>query len=358
MSLTCTHLGEPLGSRRDSLGLEIEHRCRHRQHEQTTICACLLCEHYLRPISPESASMASNATGKRSACPHPLGMVVDRFGADAGVADLYKGSAGFLVLGGPSAKKMPLDLLNQRGCLLLSVNNCPSVLPSPIRPHIWLHTDPCRKFHDSIWRDPAILKFTPIREWDLGRKNKRALRTRDASGQIAAIDGVCARNMPGVFGFERSSGFEPEAWLFEATINRGNDKQHAEGEKGCTKNGWPNVINTMFSAIRLAFFLGVNPLYLVGADFRMDEEEPYGFGQGKSKGGVAANNFAYAKIDHMLRALLPYFANVGFQVFNCTPGSALWAFPQKDFQEAVTEVTAGFEKEMNCNGWYDSIDSE
>lgn len=360
MQLTCNHLGAPTGSHRDRIGTQIEFRCRHHKHNETTYCDCLLCEHFFRPPEESDEPGGWVTTGKRATCPHPLGMIVDRYEADAGLANLYNQTPGFLVLGGPSTKTMPLELLAQRGCLILSANNNAAVLPYPLRPHVWIHTDPSKKFHDSIWRDPAILKFVPIRDWNLGANNKRALRYRNEEGKLVVRDGVCSRQMPAVFGFHRTTTFDPETWCYHPEINRGNDDAHANGneKKGVSPNGWPNVINTMFSAVRLAFFLGVNPLYLLGCDFHMDYERPYGFTQDKSKGGVNANNHAFSKMDHMFKALVPKFAEAGFEVFNCTPGSALWAFPHKDFQEAVAEVTAGFEKELNCDGYYDATENK
>jgi hypothetical protein len=280
--------------------------------------------------------------------------VVDRYENEAGVAGLYKGAGGFLVLGGPSTKTLPLHLLGQRGCLIMSVNNCPAVLPPPLRPHVWLHTDPAKKFHDSLWRDPGILKFTPVKEWMVGRKNKKALRHRLADGSIAAYDGIGGCDRPAVFGFQRNSEFVPDRWLHEPSLNRGNDDQHANGLKGSTPNGFPHVINTMFTAIRLAFYLGISPLYLVGADFHMDDASPYAFKQEKSPGGVRANNHAFSKMYRMFRELVPHFDAAGFRVVNVTPGSALWAFPRMDFLQAVAEATAGFEQELNCDGWYDA----
>lgn len=351
MLVRCTHLAEPIGSQTSRAGTELQYRCRHPKHDQTTLCACLRCAEWLMPLNAEKPEKTASGHAV-----HPETAVVNRHERPAGVEDLYRGAAGFLVLGGPSTKTLPLHLLNQRGILILSVNNCPAVLPPPLRPHVWLHTDPCRKFHDSIWRDPGILKFTPMREWNVGRKNKRALRHRTPDRTLTPYDGIGARDMPGVLGFARNSEFVLEKWLQEPSFNRGNDEQHAVGTKGSQPNGWPHVINTMFTAIRLAFYLGVNPLYLIGADFKMDPELPYAFAQAKSVGGVRANNHAFSKIDRMLSALKPHFDAAGFEVFNCTPGSALWAFPRKDFSEAVAEATAGFQQELDCNGWYDSAE--
>jgi hypothetical protein len=351
----CNHLGKPSGSRQTDFGLEPEHRCSHAQHDVTTIAECLVCDHWFCDILKSPATPP--ATGD---CPHPSGVIVDRYDREANLADLFKGASAFLVLGGPSTKDQPLELLAQRGVLIMSINNCPSVLPPTIRPHIWLHTDPARKFHDSIWKDPGIpLKIVPVREWNLGRKGEKALRTRDESGNLVPMPGVHGKQMPGLLGFHRNTAFFPEQYLFEPTINRGNDEKHAtgmkKGRKVCEPNGYPKTINTMFAAVRMAFYLGIKTLYLLGADFRMEKGREYGFNQGKGDPGIKSNNNAYASMCVMFDALKPHFDKAGFEVVNCTPTSGLWTFPYVPFEEAIARVTDGFEQTLNAENWYDPI---
>tara|TARA_Y100000310_G_scaffold6676_1_gene7491 strand:- start:945 stop:1787 length:843 start_codon:yes stop_codon:yes gene_type:complete len=255
---------------------------------------------------------------------------------------------------------MPLHLLARRGVLIMSVNNCPGGLPVGIRPHVWLHTDPTGKFHDSIWHDPAILKFSPIQAWEKtgNVEKKEGIFRRQSDGTLSMMPDITAKEMPGVFGFDRGTSLRPADYLWEAKINRGNDKKSATGIDGKGKrtgvpNGLPHTINTMFAAVRLAFYLGVKTLYLVGADFRMDEDQPYSFNQGKGGAGIRSNNSAYSDMCTMFDALKPHFEGAGFQVLNCTPGSQLWTFDHVDFEEAIVSVTEGFEEELNCEGWYD-----
>lgn len=345
--MQCGHLRQATGQLVGPFGSETQFRCGHPRHvSSTTEAGCLKCPDWYRATATNSGMWVDEIPKDPR---QPLGVVTDKWGRDAGVGDLYYGASCFLVLGGPSTKTMPLSLLNRRGVLVGSVNNCPAVLPAPLRPHWWLHTDPCKKFCDSLWKDPSILKFTPIREWGLGRGGKRTLRQRNAEGLLELWTGRCARDMPGVLGFHRNTEFRPDEWLFEASINRGNDKEHSEGQKA---NGWPNVINTMFAAIRLAFFLGIRRLYLVGADFSMTADQPYGFDQGKTEGGAASNNHAYLKMCVMFDALRPKFDAVGFEVLNCTPNSGLWSFEFFPFEEAVENVTRGIEQTLRTDGWY------
>lgn len=357
--MNCTHRGKHIGVTQTIFGMEPEFLCVHHQHKETTTQAkCMACPDFLYSPAEQSAEekIQQHLSG---ACQHPAGTVVDRYGNNAGVADLYKGATCFLILGGPSTRNQPLHLLGQRGVLIMSFNNNAGSLPPPLRPHIWLHTDPTGKFHDSIWRDPSILKFSPIRDWRStgSPEKKKGIFHRDSDGRLQQVPSSRAIDMPAVLGFERNSGFNPTTYLFESTINRGNDEKHAHGKKGNKTvqkpNGFPKTINTMFAAVRLAFYLGIKRLYLLGADFNMTNEQPYAFNQAKGGAGVNSNNSAYASMCVMFDALKPHFESAGFEVINCTPDSGLWSFEYRDFEEAVAEVTEPFEQELNCDGWYD-----
>ena len=332
-----------MGSVQSQFGQEPQFSCEHPSHADTTLAQCVVCKHFTVHVTFNTEQYRPPSSPRQ-----PVGVVVDRWNRDVAIGDLYYGASAFLVLGGPSLKTMPLNLLNQRGILIMSVNNCPAALPSPLRPHVWLHTDPCKKFHDSLWKDPSVLKIVPTREWKCGKGGKNCLREKHG-GQFVQLTGVCGRDMPGVLGFHRNTEFRPDEWLFEPTINRGNDEKHAVQQP----NGWPKTINTMFAAVRMAFYLGIRRLYLLGADFRMSKRDPYAFDQGKGDPGIESNNAAYSKMNIMLDGLKPHFVEAGFEVVNCTPDSGLWTFPYLPLEDAVREATEGIEQELDCDGWYD-----
>ncbi len=359
-AIDCAHLRANMGHEVTPFGELTVYRCACQEVRSTTLSKCLSCRHYLVAVPDARRNQLTT-------CPHPEGTVVDRYEHPAGMAGLYRGASCFLVLGGPSIKSMDMELLRKRGVLIMSVNNCPAGLPDGIRPHIWTHSDPTGKFHDSIWRDPSILKFTPVKRWNSkyseGAKTKdgdqklNGLRKRraDGDGFEALEDGICARDMPAIFGYHRNANFCPDHYMHEPTFNMGNDKQHSEGTKGSKPNGWDHVINTMFTAVRLAYYLGVGTLYLVGADFTMNPDEPYSFGQGKHGGGCNSNNGAYAKMATMFTALRPLFDEAGFTVRNCTPNSGLWAFEYISLEAAITEATEGFEETLDGSEWYTPV---
>lgn len=374
-NVACHHRGaEPAGTVETAFGTEPTFACSHPRHDGVTPAHCLLCPDMI-PVQPKSPAPAPAQAKPQPilkqvrdpwafrAPPsprHPRNVVVDRYGNDAGVADLYYGASAFLILGGPSVATMPIQELGRRGVLMMAVNNCPAQLnnpgglPYPLRPHVWLHTDPTGKFHSDIWRDPGILKIVPVREWKTAKADRFRGIFRKVNGEFLHVPNVRGMDMPGVLGFNRNTAFDPETYLFEPSINRGNDKEHAEGDPGkkIKANGWPQCINTMFAAVRLAFYLGITRLYLVGADFRMEPGKPYGFDEGKHAGGVKSNNHTYAKMCAMFDALKPKFDAAGFEVMNCTENSGLWTFDHIPLMEAIEEATGTFQQQLDTRGWY------
>lgn len=370
--LPCVHIGKPIGQTTSPAGEETQYACAHPKHPETTPSACLTCPDFLgrptlapsrvMPLSALTGQKATNGQAHASEAPrHPIGVVVNHRGIEVDLGDFYRGATAFAVQGGPSCQELPMHLLGRRGCLIFSTNNCPGNLPIvegvPIRPHVWLHTDSPQKFHDSLWSDPGILKFAPVREWDSYCREARptvkpnqkhppkGLRRRASDGVLEFIPDTRPRDMPSTFGYHRNTCFNPETFLWEPQFNRGNDKNSLG-------NGWPHTINSFLTMLRVAFYLGVKRLYLVGADFEMREDVQYGFGQTKWSGGVASNNNAYTNLCVMCDALKPHFAAAGFEVLNTNPKSHLWTFEFADFTEAVMEATAGFEQKMRLDDWY------
>ncbi len=78
------------------------------------------------------------------------------------LADLYRGQTLFLVLNGASLQDFDFDRLKQPGICSMGVNNG----AHGFRPQFWTCVDDPTRFLDSIWRDPAILKFVPQGHFD------------------------------------------------------------------------------------------------------------------------------------------------------------------------------------------------
>ena len=343
----CVHRGQVLEDRVTPKGCpDSIWRC--AIHRKVDTKRCVSCTDYLDPTQPVETP---------ASCDQPTNVLVNEHGHAVNLAGVFRGCAAFFLLGGPSAKQLNLEMLSHRGVLLFSTNNTSAMLPPAIRPTICMHSDKPRKFGDWQWLDPAVLNLTPVTMW---RHNfKGQVRRKIGPGQFEDR-GITANECPNVLAFQRNHNFRPEAYLWEPTINNGNDEKHAcatkDGKpiKFAEPNGYPHCINTMFCALRLPFYFGVRRLYLLGCDFTMDPKQPYGFGQGKHAGGCRTNDNSYSQMIYMFEALLPYFERAGYEVYNCNPESHCYVFPFVDFEEAIKKETQHIPQGVvDASEWYD-----
>lgn len=269
----------------------------------------------------------------------PENLLVNQHEKPVPLGNTWRDGHVFFVLSGPSLSLIPPEELQQRGIVTLAVNNAATV----IRPNFWVYGDRTNKFHDVIWKDPGIMKFMPIRAWHPRRIS--TVRTK-VDGKFVDT-GKQGRYFPGVIGYQRNAFFNPEIFLWEPTVNWGNSK------KSAAQNNLPHIINIMFVAFRVAYYLGFRHIYLLGCDFNMKGARPYAFDQAKTPDSVSSNNGTYLKLNYMLSLLKPYFDNAKLEVFNCTPDSGLLAFPQLSFQEALQNAKSDLPKVIDTAGWYD-----
>ena len=259
--------------------------------------------------------------------------------------DFYAGSPVFLILSGPSLRNVDLSLLNKRGVITFGVNNSPAVL----RTNLWTFVDKPQKFHDAIWRDPAVMKFVPTRHI------AKPIRQKTPTGfeflhrtHEAGRSPVKCGEMPGVVCYERNAYFEPSRWLEEPSINWGNSL------KSSRRNRNHRCLNTMFAVLKICHWLGFKAVYLVGCDFHMTADRPYGFDQGGDANKAESNNNGYRVMSAMLEELKPRFDAAGFHVFNCTPDSGLTVFPYVPYIEAVRSAVKHVPQDpLDTAGWYD-----
>jgi hypothetical protein len=278
---------------------------------------------------------------RRNRQPPPLppssAMLEPKSGQLASLKGIYAGAAGFLVLSGPSLRGVDMGFLNERGVISIGVNNAAAFA----RTSMWTHGDPVKKFHHGIWTDPGIMKFSPSR----AVKHRISLSV----AELAANDpqGPPAQSCPNVYGLHRNSDFNPETWLSEDTINWGNSK------KSATVNRHPTVLSTMIQAIKLAYYLGIRKLFLLGCDFYMEPGAAYSFQQYRTAGACRSNNHAYVTIAWMMDQLKPHFANAGFEVYNCNPRSNLKTFPFVDRNDAILTCRNGVPLNLDTEGYYE-----
>ena len=258
----------------------------------------------------------------------------DRAGREGGVANLYYGADIYLLLGGPSVLKLDLNKLNQRGIVSMAVNNAALTH----RTNMFICGDPPRKFHDAIWRDPSIMCFVPeTKLWNEMYEKKNNGQIRSAGEQI--------KYQPSVIGYRRNSFFDPETFLSEPSINFGNSRR--------SDNDWEPVLSTMFSALKMCYWLGAFRVYLLGCDWEWDyKKQPYSFEMTRGVNVYASNNNSYRKMTPMLRALKPHFDAAGFEVYNCNIRSKLKVFPYRSFDEAIRLSRAELPTDMTAYQWY------
>ena len=257
-------------------------------------------------------------------------------GKSVELEDLYKGSAAFLICGGPSLASVDFDLLRRPGVLTMGVNNSVKLF----RPNLACTVDDPANFVRSLWFDPTILKF--VRQYYTkphykeNGENSSLVFDSDAR-QITDIE---VKNCPATVFYKHNSNFSPEQFLTEETVCWGDvgvkapvgGESFPDGEKG------PNVRSVMLVALKILYRLGVRQVYLLGADFKMTATNSYAFDQGRDRINVNYNNRAYVVMAERFRQIKPYFEASGFEVFNATQGSMLKEFDSIPYMDAVDRV--------------------
>jgi hypothetical protein len=306
----------------------------------------LRAEGIARRAADRAARAAARAADQAESLPLPPAVeetpFVDIHGRPVRIDGLFRGAPLFIVLSGPSVCELDLSQLAQRGIVTAGVNNSPSIW----RPNIWTYVDRANKFHDAIWRDPAVLKSVPKQHFEKRLRRK----VGDHFEELRTPDGtpLKVRDMPGVIGHSRNASFDPDTWLHEPSINWGNSKKSAH------RNGRPRNLNVMFAVLKTAFAMGFRIAFLLGCDFHMVDDRPYAFNQGKIFGGTTSNNNSYHAMNTMFGMLRPKFDAAGFQVFNCNPDSGLRVFDYLPFSEAIKYATAAVPQDpLDCANWYD-----
>jgi hypothetical protein len=178
-------------------------------------------------------------------------------------------------------------------------------------------------FIKSIWLDPKITKFVPFDHAE------KPIFDNEKWEMTDIMVGEC----PNVLFYRRNEHFDPSQYLNESTFNWG---EHSDSKDALGNKGGRSV---MLVAIKLLYYLGVRNIFLLGCDFKMDENTKYHFDQDRSTGSQKGNNSTYHILKSRFDALKPYFDQVGLNVYNCNPDSGLKTFPFMSFQDAVNIAT-------------------
>jgi len=256
--------------------------------------------------------------------------------------NMLAGRPAFLVCGGPSAKHLPLERLNERGVWTMGVNNAAG--HPQFRANAFVCSDPPLKFSHSIWFDPAVMKFVPLPKMAKGR---RMLREK-WNGVFRKSDKTVV-DCPNVWGFQRHSWLRPndEFFLTDGACWGNQDA-------GTKLTGEKKTVCTMLLGIRLLRYLGAGRVYLVGVDFLMRPGEVYSFDQGKHAGGCDSNNQQFIVVNEWLCKMQAdgVFDKFNMPLFNCNQLSGLRAFPHVPFGDAVDDCTCDVEQQPDLADWY------
>lgn len=258
------------------------------------------------------------------------------------LGDMYRGKSAFLILNGTSFSELlggysekhnmsHKKMLEYPGFVTMTMNNGVSLF----RSDLWVACDTASKFIYSLWQDPKIMKFVPME-----RKEHELFD----SGEWKVTD-VRVGDCPNIVYFRRNNIFNPSQFLYENTFNWGNTKKYGGSR------------STMLVAIKILYYLGCRKVYLLGADFYMDKDKPYGFDEYKSGGGVNGNNKKFGLMDQWFSQLKPQFEENDFYIYNCNPNSKLYTFDFKSFDDAweyATEDIPNIETEKT-RGMYEKV---
>lgn len=238
-----------------------------------------------------------------------------------------------------------MQKLNQAGIFTIGINNSPRVF----RPDAWVSVDDPANFMISIWRDPKIMKFVM-----LGKRGKLLWDNNAWNMSKYAV-----KDCPNIVCYKDNEYFKPtEEFLTEETINWGNHTDRCEcgamREKReiktcyvCGKNMF-GCRSVLYAAIKIAYVLGFRKVFIIGADFKMDDNNTYAWNQARSSGSIKNNNVTYRKTNDRFNLLRPIFEKNNFYVFNASgQDSGLNSFVKIDFDEAIKIALAGFPEVKN-----------
>ena len=238
----------------------------------------------------------------------------------ANIVGQYSGATAFLIMSGPSVKTIDRNLL--KFCFTMTVNNGPRALMPKLRPNFECFVDGADKFLYTIHSDPTITKFAP----------KSARHKPLWNSDLNMPAGITVDQCPNVIYYERNTHFKPDEFLTEPSINWGNSKDHKDENKvsGCR--------SCMLASIKILYLAGFRKIYLIGADFNMDDKNHYSFEQDRKASAIRNNQKTYQQLDWRFNRMKKHFADNGLQVFNCNPDSKLTAFEHVPYENAIEDA--------------------
>lgn len=270
----------------------------------------------LPPIDPASIGpVVSNREGR----------------AATSLRDQYAGQRVFLLGGGQSLRGVDLTALQRPGITIAAMNNVATM----IRPDIWFSVDQPRNFHETIWRDSGVMKFT----FD---KHLKSCSVDSWDGSQFVHSGLRAKDCPNVWGFAHRHGWDAESFLTDHVPTWGVNGPEEDPEKVSRHQ------SVMLPSLWLLYWLGFRTVYLLGCDFAIPPDWKYAFDERMAPG----NDTLLPWLNRRLTEVAPHFAAMGFTVLNCTEGSQLTAFERLPLSAAMEACLEGWPETIVTRGQY------
>jgi len=262
----------------------------------------------------------------------PKPVVSNRRGRAAlGLRDQFYGQRVFLFGGGPSLRSVDLSRFQRPGIVTAAMNNVATLF----RPNLWFCVDQPRNFAETIWRDPAVMKFT----FDKHLKDNRPVETWNGKEWVKT--GLLAKDCPNTFGFNHTKGWNAETFLTDDLPTWGVNSAEMDPD-GKSKNE-----SVMLPTLWLLYWLGFRVVYLLGCDFHRGDGH-YAF----DERCAPSNDTLFAWLDRRFSELRPHFRQHGFTVLNCTEGSHLTAFDRISVDHAIEATLETWPETVVTKGQY------
>lgn len=222
---------------------------------------------------------------------------------------MFSGSC-FIAGGAPSLLRENLELLEQPGLTVISMNNTASKIPTDVM----VCADKPKCYSDRILRDPKLMKFAMISRKDLMVGDKKMM------------------DLPNMYFF----GANEKYFNVHNFLNYQRDFVW-----------WKN---TMYNVIQLAYRLGFRKVYLIGCAFKISKEEQYSYKTKLTNHQINYNARTYNNFVGKMKLLKKHFKEKGFEIISCTPNSSLNEFyPSMSFEDAVKDILKDFPKEYRTD---------
>lgn len=250
--------------------------------------------------------------------------------AATSLRDQFAGGKVFLIGGGPSLRNVDLRALERPGIATAAMNNAATL----IRPTLWFSVDMPRNFHETIWRDPGVMKFTFDKHLERG--------VDSWNGSSFVYSGLRANECPNVWGIAHRHGWDANAFLTDHVPTWGVNGAH-EDPDGINKH-----CSVMLPSLWMLYWLGFRTVYLLGCDFDIPADRQYAFDEKMAYG----NETLLPWLARRLAEVAPHFREMGFTVLNATDGSKLEAFERISLSAAVDAVLESWPEEIVTKGQY------